>query len=65
MGMEEWKNARLANTAENFSRAIRFVINSFRRYKKLTNEKLSVKNMQFACAVDVEYVKKIWLCPTK
>ena len=57
---EDYSQKRAANAAENFSRAIRFVINSFRRYKKLTNEKLSVKNMQFACAVDVEYMKKIF-----
>ena len=57
---EDYSQKRAANAAENFSRAIRFVMNSFRRYKKLTNEKLSVKNMQFACAVDVEYMKKIF-----
>ena len=51
---------RAENAAENFSRAIHFVINSFRRYKRLINEKLSVKNMQFACAMDVEYMKKIF-----
>lgn len=57
---EDHSQKRAENAAENFSRAIRFVINSFRRYKKLINEKLSVKNMQFACAMDVEYMKKIF-----
>lgn len=57
---EDHSQKRAENAAENFSRAIRFVINFFRRYKKLINEKLSVKNMQFACAMDVEYMKKIF-----
>lgn len=57
---EDHSQKRAENAAENFSRAIRFVLNSFRRYKKLTNEKLSVKNMQFACAMDVEYMKKVF-----
>ncbi len=40
---EDYSRKRAENAAENFSHAIRFVINSFRRYKKLTNEKLSAK----------------------